>query len=224
MTSSAQPPPPHRAPLTLHEVTAAHDDRRVALHSISLELPRGATTALVGHNGSGKSTLLAVLAGTHAPTGGSVDRRDVASTAWVVQRSQAPDRLPLTVRDVVAMGRWAALGAWRRASAADRVIVDAALDRLGLTRLARRPFGDLSGGQRQRVLLAQAVAQQADLVLLDEPEAGLDADARSIVEEVVAAEVARGATVVHATHHESSAARADRVVHLRDGRVTRVSG
>ncbi|MDY0890345.1 zinc ABC transporter ATP-binding protein AztA [Frigoribacterium sp. CFBP9039] len=221
MSTPPSAPPP--SPLAVRGLTAAHDDRRVALHAVDLELPRAAVTALVGHNGSGKSTLLAVLAGTHLPTSGSVDLPGVSSIAWVVQRSAAPDRLPVTVRDVVGMGRWRSLGAWRRPTRTDRALVDGALERLGLGPLAARPFGELSGGQRQRTLLAQALAQQADLVLLDEPEAGLDADAQGIVAEVVAAEVARGATVVHATHHESSAGRADRVVHLRDGRVMRVA-
>lgn len=189
-----------------------------ALRGVNARFAPGTVTALVGHNGSGKSTLLQVLAGVAAPGSGSVAGVPT-SVAYVPQRSAVGSRLPLSVQEVVAMGVWGRAGLFRRVSSADRRAVDAALDRLGLVALRRRRLATLSGGQCQRALLAQAVVQRGDLVLLDEPSAGLDMEAAAVIDEVIGEEAARGATVVVATHDLPGAARADQVITLERGSV-----
>lgn len=180
-------------------VSAAYADRLV-LDRVDLEPPEGRLTVLLGPNGSGKSTLLAVLAGILKPSGGRLERRPGSTTALVVQRSAAPERMPLSVREVVSMGRWRARGPVGPLRAADRRIVDDALDAVQIGPLARRPLHELSGGQRQRALVAQALAQRAELVLLDEPASGVDERAQELIRAAVEGELARGATVVQATH------------------------
>ncbi|MEU4811917.1 zinc ABC transporter ATP-binding protein AztA [Nocardia fluminea] len=193
--------------------------RQSVLSEISATIPRGRITAIVGPNGSGKSTLLGVLAGTVTAQSGSVHRSTTQKPAFVVQHSAIPAALPMTVREAVAMGRWAHRGPWRRLTRDDREIARACLERMGLTDLARRRLDTLSGGQRQRTLLAQALAQQSDLVLLDEPSTGLDAASRAEISRALAEIRATGVTVVQATHDMAEAAQADHCLLLRDGRL-----
>jgi zinc/manganese transport system ATP-binding protein len=204
-------------PVRFDSVTFGYG-RVPAVDGLTLAIPRGQLLALLGPNGSGKSTLLSLLAGVVRPTAGTIagvpDR-----VAFVVQRSAVPDRLPLTVRDTVAMGRWAVRGAWGRLGRSDRALVEESMERLGLTDLRGRRLASLSGGQRQRALLAQALAQQAPMLLLDEPEAGLDAEARGWITAAVDAEIGRGVTVVIATHDVRTAAGSRRCVLLRSGRL-----
>ncbi|MFJ9552487.1 zinc ABC transporter ATP-binding protein AztA [Nocardiopsis sp. NPDC101807] len=207
------------AAVTLEDVYAGYGGRAV-LHGVTATIHAGTVTALVGANGSGKSTLLAVMASTLAPTAGRVRRGAARRPALVVQRSAVSDALPVTVRETVEMGRWAERGPWRRLTRADRAAVEACMDRLAVADLARRALGDLSGGQRQRVLLAQGLAQEADLLLLDEPATGLDADSRERITAVLAEERERGVAVVHATHSAREAAHADRVLRMEDGRLS----
>jgi zinc/manganese transport system ATP-binding protein len=214
----AQKPAAQHASLVLDEVWLDHDGVD-ALCDVSLSVHRGAVTAISGPNGSGKSTLLAVLAGLLVPRRGTATLPRGASTALVVQRSEVPDRLPLTVHDVVSMGRWAEAGLLRRLTASDRRTIDECIGIVGLTGYEGRPLRALSGGQRQRVFLAQGLAQRADVVLLDEPTTGLDADTRAVVAEVLVAERARGATVVCVSHDQVALAVADRTIRLEGGRV-----
>ncbi|UDG96176.1 zinc ABC transporter ATP-binding protein AztA [Rhodococcus opacus] len=188
-----------------------------ALNGVSVRLAPGTVTAVVGHNGSGKSTLLQCLAGIARPTTGRIDGMNGLGTAYVPQRNAVSDQLPLTVREVAAMGAWHRRGLWRRLTPGDRDAVDNALNRLGLADLGRRRIGALSGGQRQRALLAQALVQRGDLLLLDEPTTGLDAEARAVIGDVVGEEAARGAIVVVATHEPRDAERADQVLTLSSG-------
>jgi zinc/manganese transport system ATP-binding protein len=185
---------------------------------LTLALPMAATTALVGPNGCGKSTLLELIAGVAAPERGTVELggREVA---LAVQRSQVGDTFPITVAEAVAMGRWRRLGLLRRPSRTDRDIVSYWITELGLDELRHRRLGDLSGGQRQRVLLAQALAQQAPIVLLDEPTTGLDADAADRVAQQLRRLAASGTTIVAATHDFGFARRFDHCVLLGGGRV-----
>ncbi|MEU5870855.1 zinc ABC transporter ATP-binding protein AztA [Glycomyces sp. NPDC047369] len=206
------------AAIELDGVSARHGAATV-LHDVTVAVPRHRITAVTGHNGSGKSTLLGVLAGVHPPASGSLRRSHPGRPAFVVQRSEAADALPITVRQTVAMGRWAHRGAWRRLTREDRSIVDRCMDRLGVADLAKRRLGTLSGGQRQRVLLAQGLAQQSELLILDEPSTGLDAGARERIAAVLSEERARGVTVVHATHDPDDAARADHRIDLSRGRI-----
>lgn len=216
-------PVDQHAPLVLDDVWLDHDGVD-ALCGVSLSIRRGAVTAISGPNGSGKSTLLAVLAGLLVPCRGAVTLPRAGSTALVVQRSEVPDRLPLTVHDVVSMGRWGKTGLLRRLTTSDRRIVGECIGIVGLDGYEGRPLRALSGGQRQRVFLAQGLAQGADVVLLDEPTTGLDTDTRAVVAEVLVAEKARGATVVCVSHDDVALGVADRIIRLEDGRVASDDG
>jgi zinc/manganese transport system ATP-binding protein len=180
---------------------------------LTLAIAVGAVTAVTGPNGSGKSTLLSVLAGALRPDAGTVScpRGDIA---FAVQRSQVTDDFPITVEEAVMMGRWKRLGLWRRADRRDREVVDHWLTELGLTDLRRRALGELSGGQRQRVLLAQTFAQEAPLVLLDEPTTGLDREFSARVIAHVRHAADTGSTVVTATHDSTVTDVADHRVDL----------
>ncbi|MFD0557020.1 zinc ABC transporter ATP-binding protein AztA [Stackebrandtia endophytica] len=194
--------------------------RRLALQGITASFPTGAITALVGHNGSGKSTLLNVLAGVHPTTGGTIERRHRRRPALVLQRHSVPDSLPLTTGHVVAMGRWEQRGMWRRLTTLDRRIIGECMERLAISHLADRRFDGLSGGQRQRAFLAQALAQQSDLLLLDEPETGLDAQTRTSLTDLLDELRDDGLTIVHATHDPAMAELADHRIHLTNGLIT----
>ncbi|MDT6983527.1 zinc ABC transporter ATP-binding protein AztA [Streptomyces lusitanus] len=189
------------------------------LHQLSAHIPALAATALVGPNGSGKSTLLGVLAGVIRPTAGELHHTGSRQPAFVPQRGAVGDALPLTVRQTVEMGRWGERGPWRRLTRRDRATVDAAMERMGVAGLAARQLGGLSGGQRQRALIAQGLAQESDLLLLDEPTTGLDPEARERIAALLADLVADGVTVVHATHDLDAARAADACLLLREGRL-----
>lgn len=186
------------AAITTHdlEVRFGH---AVALSGVSITIPRGSSMAVLGPNGSGKSTLLAALAGTVRPTAGSVQLG--SSGPALVQQSTDVDRsLPITVWDTVSLARYADLGLFGRFSAADKTAVHTALERLQVQNLADRQLHELSGGQRQRVLVAQGLAQGADLLLLDEPVNGLDVVSRSLILDVIDEELDQGRTIVITTH------------------------
>ncbi|GAA2207442.1 zinc ABC transporter ATP-binding protein AztA [Nonomuraea monospora] len=204
--------------VVLRDVTAGYG-RRTVLRGLSARLPRAGVTAVVGPNGSGKSTLLGVLAGTIRPVHGTVELSGAGRPGYVVQRDAVSDALPITVRETVAMGRWASRGPWRRLTAHDRAVVDACMAALDVSSLAGRRLSTLSGGQRQRVLLAQGLAQEPDLLLLDEPTTGLDAAAREHIAGVIERESARGVTIVHVTHDPAEASRADHCLLLNEGRL-----
>ncbi|MCE7081810.1 zinc ABC transporter ATP-binding protein AztA [Streptomyces sp. ST2-7A] len=191
--------------------------RRVVLSEINARVPELGITTVVGGNGAGKSTLLGVIAGVIKATTGTLTRHGPGRVAHVMQRTDVPDALPLTVRETVAMGRWERLGPWRRARPEDRRRVEEAMADLGIDRLADRRLDELSGGQRQRALVAQALVQDADLLLLDEPTTGLDAAARADILAVLDGLPARGVTVVHATHDPEAARRAGHCLALDAG-------
>ncbi|MEV1080240.1 zinc ABC transporter ATP-binding protein AztA [Streptomyces sp. NPDC050211] len=192
---------------------------RTVLHQLDAEIPALAITALVGPNGSGKSTLLGVLAGVIRPTSGELRHVGDRPPAFVPQRGAVGDALPLTVRQTVEMGRWGERGPWRRLTRQDHATVDTAMERLGITDLAPRQLGELSGGQRQRALIAQGLAQESDLLLLDEPTTGLDPGARDRIAALLTELVADGVTVVQATHDLEAARSADTCLLLSDGHV-----
>ncbi|WP_336083430.1 zinc ABC transporter ATP-binding protein AztA [Nocardia sp. SSK8] len=192
--------------------------RTTVLRELSATLPGGQITALVGPNGSGKSTLLGVLAGTVTIDSGTV-AHTLGRPAFVVQHTAIPPTLPITVREAVAMGRWAHRGPWRRLTRDDRALIGTCLERMDLTALATRRLDTLSGGQRQRTLLAQALAQQAELLLLDEPATGLDTASQAAISRVLAEVAATGVTVMQATHDRDEAARADHCLLLREGQL-----
>ncbi|CAM3223783.1 putative ABC transporter ATP-binding protein [Arthrobacter ulcerisalmonis] len=192
--------------------------QQTVLTDVDVDLTWGTVTAIAGANGAGKSTLLELLAGVRKPASGSVDRAD--EVALVVQRIAAPDTLPLTVADAVAMGTWGTRKRGRvTLSRSDRrARIAEALERVRLADLANRPFTELSGGQRQRALIAQGLARQARIFLLDEPATGLDAESRDRTRTILQAEADRGAAVVCVSHDPEAIAAADAVVMLGGGR------
>ncbi|MFS0866489.1 zinc ABC transporter ATP-binding protein AztA [Microbacterium sp. 179-B 1A2 NHS] len=195
-------------------------DGHAALRGATLDVRPGRLLTVVGANGSGKSTLLSVIAGLQAPSSGRVERRADARIAFVPQTKTDGARLPLTVTDLVSMGRWRDRGPFRPLRRADRIRVAEAVDAVGLTAHAARPIGALSGGQRQRAFLGQALAQDADLLLLDEPMTGVDDDARRAAARAIATVAAHGAGVIVVTHDLAEISGADEVVTLVDGRVS----
>lgn len=210
---------PPTARVTLDDLHAAYG-HRLALRQVSASIPKLATTAVVGPNGSGKSTLLSAIAGVIKPTRGRVSHVGDQRPAFVVQRSAVSDALPITVRETVQMGRWAGLGLWRRPSRRDRSAVETALERLDIGHLSGRRLGELSGGQRQRTLVAQGLAQESDLLLLDEPQSGLDSSAQQRIKEVLTELPGEGITVIQVTHDLVAAQEADHCLLLRDGHLT----
>jgi ABC-type Mn2+/Zn2+ transport system ATPase subunit len=193
-----------------------------ALRIDALDIPAGVTT-LVGPNGSGKSTLLHAIAGL-LPVSGEVRvlGHDPAaarrSVAYVLQTQHVAAQLPVTAREVVSLGRTPSVGPIRRLRRVDREAVDRALERMELTALADRHLTEMSGGQRQRVFIAQGLVQDAEVLLLDEPVAGLDMVSSDRIRAAIESERAAGRTVIVATHDLDEAARADHVV-LLAGRV-----
>jgi zinc/manganese transport system ATP-binding protein len=191
-----------------------HYGTTVALAPSTLAIESGTSTALVGPNGSGKSTLLGLLAGLVRPTAGTLAVAEGVRIAFVAQQQHQHRWIPLSVEDVLRMGRYAERGLLRRLGPADHAAVDAAAHRLDVDDLRRRPFGELSGGQRQRVLVAQALVAAPDLLLLDEPITGLDLASQERILEIIATETQAGTAVVMSTHHLGEARRTDRVLLL----------
>jgi ABC-type Mn2+/Zn2+ transport system ATPase subunit len=192
----------------------------VVVDGIDLTIPTGRSLALVGTNGSGKSTLLRTLVGLLRPVDGSLavlGRPAGASPMRVAYLAQARSSgfiLPLQAVDVVRMARYPHLGLLGRMGSLDDDLVQRAMAAMGVEHLARTPLRDLSGGQRQRVYLAQVLAHRADLILLDEPNAGLDAAGLERYQQAFAAELHRGAALVTATHDISEAIEYDQVLLL----------
>jgi len=187
---------------------------------IELVVPTRTSLALVGTNGSGKSTLLRTLVGLLPPVGGELAVLDrapggvPARTAYLNQFHASGFVLPLRVVDVVRMARFPNLGLLGRMTSADHDLVVDAMVTMGVADLATAPLRSLSGGQQQRVYLAQVLARRADLIILDEPTAGLDAGGRERYLRAFAAELIRGATLVTATHDIGEAAEYDQVLLL----------
>ncbi|MED5599607.1 MAG: metal ABC transporter ATP-binding protein [Actinomycetota bacterium] len=190
-----------------------------ALDCIHVDFPPGTATALVGPNGSGKTTLLEVLAGLRAPTTGLIVG-ERPSVAFVAQRHPGT-WIPLTVGEVLRMARFRSTFLPRRLGPSDHAAVDTAAGRLGIRAFLNKPLNRLSSGQRQRVLVAQALAREADLLLLDEPITGLDLISQERILNVISQERDAGRTVVLSTHHLDEARHCDQVLVL-DGRLVAV--
>jgi manganese/zinc/iron transport system ATP- binding protein len=173
---------------------------------VDLRIPAGVTVALLGPNGAGKTTLLRAAIGLAQPARGDVELAS-RRIAFVPQRLDLEPSFPVTVGDVVRMGRYGDLGWWRPLGERDHELVGEAMRELGIEHLEDRRFGELSGGERQRALLAQTSAQDADILLLDEPFAGLDAPTHRALAELLARWRASGRTVIVSTHDLESASR-----------------
>jgi ABC-type Mn2+/Zn2+ transport system ATPase subunit len=178
----------------------------VALEDVTFEVPAGARVAVLGPNGSGKSTLFAAAVGLLRPAAGSIDVRS-HRLAYLPQHVHVDPSYPITEADVVAMGRWSDLGWLRRPRRRDRELVARAMDQLGIAGLADRRLSELSGGQRQRALVAQAIAQEADVLLLDEPFTGVDRPTADAIRALLRQWAAEGRTVLVATHDLERSAR-----------------
>lgn len=177
----------------------------VVLHDLSFRLARGEKIAVVGPNGAGKSTLFKLLAGLLEPTCGEVSifghgPRGHFCIAYVVQRSAVDWSFPVTVHDVVMMGRTREIGLFRRASRKDHDFVARCLGMVGIGDLASRRINELSGGQQQRMFIARALAQEAALMLMDEPFNGLDVPTQEGLLGLIDDLGRRGVTIMVATH------------------------
>jgi manganese/iron transport system ATP-binding protein len=191
--------------LDLREVSVGYGDRP-ALEAVSLSIPHGAQVAVIGPNGAGKSALFKAMVGLLPLRRGTmlIHGRPPAEyrepVAYVPQREEVDWRFPVTVQDVVAMGRFGR-GSWLgKLSGRDRDIVEQSLERLGIRELAKRPIGDLSGGQQQRVFLARALAQGPHILLLDEPFTGVDIATRETIFALLSDLRERSVTVLLSTH------------------------
>ena len=181
-----------------------------ALHHVDLDLRCGRCVGLLGPNGAGKSTLLKSIVGLTPVETGRVhfdahdhgNTRGGSSIAYLPQRSVVDWDFPLTVRGLAEMGRYPALGGWRRFGAEDRLAVEDALAATRLTDLADRQISALSGGQQQRAFLARAVAQGAHVYLLDEPFTGLDRNAQAVLSELLRSLAQRDGKLVVVSHHD----------------------
>jgi ABC-type Mn2+/Zn2+ transport system ATPase subunit len=179
----------------------------IVVPDISFKLPPGEAFALIGTNGSGKSTLLKTIVGLLPAKGGHLSvfgmppGNNHARIAYLGQFHHSAFVLPLRAIDVVRMGRFPHHGLWRRIGRQDDEIVLSAIRTMGIEKLADMPLRSLSGGQQQRTYLAQVLAHQADLLVLDEPTTGLDAGGRELYLRAINDEVCRGAYVIIATHN-----------------------
>lgn len=179
---------------------------QLVLDRIDASVPAGSALALVGPNGAGKTTLLRTLLGLVRPRSGSASvlgrspgdaLRDVA---YVPQAASLDPTFPVSARQVVLMGRYRRVGWFRRPGTVDRQLAEEALDQVGLADRADERFGTLSGGERQRLLFARAIAQQARVLLLDEPFNGVDLTSHGLLLGAMARLEATGTTMVVATH------------------------
>jgi len=206
------PDPGLRAALSIRGMTVSYG-RKPAVFSVDATVPAGSMTAIIGPNGAGKSTLLKAALGIVTPLAGQVsffggplmDRRD--RIAYVPQRASVDWDFPTRVIDVVVMGLYRQLGLLGRLRGTHRARALDCLERVGMADFADRQIGQLSGGQQQRVFLARALAQEADLYLLDEPFAGVDAATERAIIDVLKGLRDAGKTVV-AVHHDLSTVRA----------------
>jgi ABC-type Mn2+/Zn2+ transport system ATPase subunit len=195
----------------VRSVSAGYDGR-AAIEHVSLDIGSGSLVAILGPNGGGKSTLLKVVAGLLRPWSGTVEvlgapaGRNAHRVAYVPQAEVVDWSFPVTVWDVVMMGRYPRLGPIRRPQRADQDAVHEALHAVGMAERARTQIGSLSGGQRRRAFLARALAADPDLYLLDEPVTGVDVTTQEDLMHLLEAEAIRGKTIVATTHDLGAAA------------------
>jgi manganese transport system ATP-binding protein len=203
---------PVTASVRLDELSVRYGDA-LALERVTAEIPAGSSVAVIGPNGSGKSTLLKAIAGIVRPASGVVDVGS-QTVAMVLQSTEVDPHVPLSVRDTVTMARYPSVGLFGRLSGRDRAAVTDAIRRLGLDDLADRQIHRLSGGQRQRAFVAQGLAQEADVLLLDEPLTGLDVVSRSLIGDALHRISEAGATTILTTHSFGEAEECDLVLLL----------
>ncbi|WP_423188464.1 metal ABC transporter ATP-binding protein [Alkalibacterium sp. f15] len=197
--------------INIDKLTVAYDAQPV-LWNISLKLQKGKMIAIVGPNGAGKSTMIKSMLGLVSPVMGSVTHQDENQKAvhyselknriaYVPQNTSVDWNFPTTVSDVVLMGRYGHLGWFKRPRKKDKDIAKQMLLKVGLPTFAKRQISQLSGGQRQRVFLARALAQEADVYIMDEPLAGVDMKTEHIIMKLLKKLVSEGKTVL-VVHHD----------------------
>ncbi|QYJ14383.1 Manganese transport system ATP-binding protein MntB [Rubrobacter xylanophilus DSM 9941] len=198
--------------LEIRDLTVVYGGRP-AIEGAELELPRGAMLGVVGPNGGGKSTLLRAVLGMAPVVRGEVrvlgrrlDRRARRLIGYVPQREDVDWDFPVSAFDVVMMGRVPSMGLLRRPSELDRELVWKALEVVGMDGLAGKRIGEFSGGQQQRIFLARALAQEAEILLLDEPVSGVDAPSQHEIFDLLRGLQERGRTIVVTTHDLSCVA------------------
>jgi iron complex transport system ATP-binding protein len=200
-----------------HDLVLAYNGH-VAVDRSDFSIPSSRLTAVIGPNGSGKSTLLNALVGLLGPSRGTIEvlggnpakqRRHIA---YVLQSTKVNEVMPVTVAETVLMGRYALRGPFGPMRPSDRAACRHAMQRLDVLDLASRHLTELSGGQRQRVFVAQGLAQDSRLLLLDEPVNGLDLVSTERINIAISEEIERGVTVVTTTHDVADANRADHVI------------
>jgi iron complex transport system ATP-binding protein len=193
-------------------------DGRTVVQASDFTIPEASITAVIGPNGSGKSTLLHAITGLLERGAGSLhingkepaDAR--ADVAYVLQHMNVSPGIPMTVREVVAMGRYPRVGFFKRLTREDRKRVQESMELLHIDDLADRQVSQLSGGQRQRVFVAQAIAQEHTILLMDEPLTGLDIQSAQTIDHIIHEEPARGCSVIFTTHDLEEARAADTVI------------
>ncbi|MFX3679787.1 manganese/iron ABC transporter ATP-binding protein [Oceaniradius stylonematis] len=198
--------------LAARDITVTYRNGHTALRDASFEIPRGTITALVGVNGSGKSTLFKAIMGFVPTARGEISvlgmsvadalKRNVV--AYVPQAEEVDWSFPVLVEDVVMMGRYGHMGFLRRPSATDRKMVDQALERVNMTAFRKRQIGELSGGQKKRVFLARALAQDGQVILLDEPFTGVDVKTEDQIIDLLRDLRAEGRVMLVSTHNLGS--------------------
>ncbi len=197
--------------LDVQHITVRYNGR-AALEDVTFHLHEGERIAVVGPNGAGKSTLFKVVSGVLAPSTGEVKifgsrPRGHVCIAYIPQRSQVDWNFPVSVADVVMMGRSAKLGPFNWPHKKDWEYVQHALETVALSDLAARQIGQLSGGQQQRMFIARALAQEAELMLMDEPLTGLDTPSQEGLLDLLDTLQNQKVTVMVATHDLEQAAR-----------------
>ena len=201
----------HREPAVEARGLSVGYNGELAIEELEFRLPHGAHVAVVGPNGAGKTTLFKVIAGIMNPSAGSIRVHghrpgQHLCVTYVPQRSAVDWAFPVTVRDVVMMGRTQKIGYFRWPRQQDRTQVHGALRQVDMEGLAERQIGELSGGQQQRVFLARALAQEPEIVLLDEPLSGLDIPSQGAILGILQRLRDQGVTVLVATHDLNLAA------------------
>lgn len=202
---------PHCPALRVENLAAGYQDVRNAIHDVNFTISPGERVGLLGPNGAGKSTLFKALVGLipHHQGSISVNGEDCRSShnliGYVPQYDNLDWTFPVTVRDVVMMGRVRLLGLFAWPTPRHWRAVDAMLDRVGMADFRQRQIGQLSGGQRRRVFIARALAQETNILLLDEPFSGVDVKAEQEITMVLERLYHEGITMIIATHDLSNA-------------------
>ncbi len=216
--------------IAANNITFAYQPGKQVLNGVNFRLPKGSVAAIVGPNGVGKSTILKILCGYLQPASGEVllEGRPIKSydnlersrlVAAVPQNIYAP--IPFTVEQVVKMGRLARISRYSRLTREDKEVIARTMHDLNIAVFAGRAIGELSGGERQRVMIATALAQEPDLLLLDEPTSHLDiGNSARVIKALINWQRQKGSSILIVTHDVQMAARVcERIILLKNGNV-----